>query len=255
VTSVDRPLLLVVQHEDDGGLGRFRPVLAGVAELDVRRPDTGDALPDGLAGYDGLAVLGGSMDAWDDEAAPWLPATRRLLAEGVERGVPTIGICLGHQLLALATGGRVERGDRGLEVGVVPVELLPAAASDAFLGPVVRAVGSAPRVPQFHQDAVVELPPGAVPLARGEAYSHQAFRLGDAAWGLQYHAEVTVADWARWLRDGHGTVTAAGLDVAAVDLTYSEALPTLDGLAAAHSRSFGRLLVAAAGRGATDLAS
>jgi GMP synthase (glutamine-hydrolysing) len=109
------PLIAVVVHEDHAGLGRLSDF---GCRLDVRRPDRGDPLPADLTGHDGLVVLGGSMAAWEDDVAPWLPATRRLLAEGVERGLPTLGVCLGAQLLALATGGRVERGGAGLEVGL-----------------------------------------------------------------------------------------------------------------------------------------
>jgi len=94
-----------VQHEADAGLGRLQPAIEAVAQLDLRRPDLGDALPATPAGYAGVVVLGGSMGATDDDVAPWLPATRRLLAAAVEAALPTLGLCLGAQLLAVATGG------------------------------------------------------------------------------------------------------------------------------------------------------
>src|SRR5437763_13742015 len=97
-----KPHLLVVQHQDDGGLGRLAAPFAAATELDLRRPDRGEPLPEDLDGVHGVVVLGGSMAAWEDEVAPWLPQTRRLLAFGVETGVPVLGICLGAQLLALA---------------------------------------------------------------------------------------------------------------------------------------------------------
>ncbi len=220
--------LLVVVHEDHAGLGRLGPVITarlGADAVDERRPDLGDPLPADLAGYAGLVVLGGSMACWEDDAAAWLPATRALLVDGVERGLPTLGVCLGGQLLAVATGGRVGRGDRGLEVGLVDVELLPAAADDPLLGPVAAALGPRVAVPQWHQDAVVELPAGAVPLAAGERYPHQAFRLGRCAWALQYHPEVTAEDFEDWLASGHGAVRTAGLhpDEIRADLLRAEA--------------------------------
>jgi GMP synthase-like glutamine amidotransferase len=234
-------------HEDDAGPGRL---VADLPELDVRRPYDGDPLPTGLGGYGGVLVLGGSMGAWDDEAAPWLPATRRLLAEGVERGLPTLGVCLGGQLLAAATGGQVHRGDAGLEVGLVPVELLPTAVDDALLGPLTGPDGTPTRfdVPQWHQDVVTALPPGAVLLATGDRYPHQAYRLGSRAWGLQYHPEVTLADFAEWMRTGHGVVRAHGLEPETVLAALTDADAELDRLASSHARAFAALLTAPAHR-------
>jgi GMP synthase (glutamine-hydrolysing) len=243
----DRPAgparpLLVVMHEDDAGPGRLT---AGLPELDIRRPYAGDPLPDDLADHAGLLVLGGAMGALDDEAAPWLPDTRRLMALAADSGVPTLGICLGAQLLAAATGGRVERGGAGLEVGLVRVRLLPAAAEDPLLAgpaadPGFAVAQSDPgfAVAQWHQDAVVELPPGAVLLATGERYPHQAFRLGERAWGLQYHPEVTLADFGEWMQGGHGAVRAHGLLPENVLGELAAADAELDRVAALHSRAF-----------------
>jgi len=236
--SSDRPRILVVQSDPDGGLGRLDPALRAVAELDVRRADDGDPLPRDLTGYDALVVLGGAMGAYDDDVAPWLPQTRRLMAAGVESGLPTLGICLGAQILAAATGGRVQLGVQGLEVGVVPVVMASPAADDELLGPVVALLGPRPQAAQFHQDGITDLPPGAVLLATGGVYPHQAFRLGDRAWGLQYHPEVTPGDFAAWLRDGHGSVQAAGLDVVQVGADYAAVEPELAAFADAHARSF-----------------
>ncbi|HEY6795458.1 MAG TPA: type 1 glutamine amidotransferase [Kineosporiaceae bacterium] len=241
------PVLLVVQQDPDGGLGRLEVALREVADLDVRRPDRGDDLPADLAGYAGLVVLGGVMGATDDDVAPWLPATRHLLAAGVEDQVPTVGICLGAQLLAVATGGRVERGAAGLEVGVVPMALRAAARRDPLLGVVAARSGTDPAVPHFHRDAVTVLPPGAVLLATGERYPHQAYRLGDCAWGLQYHPEVTAADFAGWLRDGHGAVAEAGLHAPDLAARYAALEPQLAVLAQAHADAIAAL-VAGAGR-------
>ena len=97
--------LLVVQHQRTCPPGRFGDWLtdAGV-ELDVRRPDTGDSLPIDLSGHDGLLVLGGQMGCRDDEVAPWLPAVRQLITTAAKGATPTLGICLGHQLAAVALG-------------------------------------------------------------------------------------------------------------------------------------------------------
>lgn len=198
--------LLVVEHQDTCSADRLGGWLeeAGVV-LDVLRPYRGDALPDEV-GADGLLVLGGAMGAYDDSAAPWLPATRRLLAAAVGDGTPTLGVCLGAQLLAVACGGRVEVGDGGIEAGVVDVRWREEAAGDPLVG---GLAGTSSAGPSMHLDAVVELPPGAVWLAQTSAYPHQAFRLGDRAWGVQFHPEVSLPtfrtwsahhadDWARW---------------------------------------------------------
>jgi GMP synthase-like glutamine amidotransferase len=227
--------LLVVEHEADAGLGRLAPFLGPV---DVRRPYVGDRLPvdvrDGR--YRGLIVLGGAMGAHDDDIAPWLPATRALLADAVEVALPTWGICLGAQLLAVATGGVVERGPT-LEVGLCPAQPLPAAGSDPLVGPAVRR-GAVLSVPQWHHDAVVALPPAAELLVTAEPYQHQAFRLGPCAWGVQYHPEVSAEDFAEWLRDGTPEVVAAGLDPRRVAAALAEAEASLAELAADHAVAF-----------------
>jgi GMP synthase (glutamine-hydrolysing) len=229
------PHLVVVQHQADGPLGRLERRFAASTRLDVRRPDRGDALPEDLTDVHGLVVLGGSMAAWEDERAPWLPRTRALMAEAVDTGVPLFGICLGAQLLAHATGGRVERGSFGIEAGlgrIVPTEdaegdpLMSVLPPDGYLGT------------QGHQDAVVELPPGAVLLGAGDPYPHQAFRLGAVAWGVQYHPEVTAADFAGWMREDADAVVAAGLDPDEVARGVEAADPLLDELAAAHAAAF-----------------
>lgn len=202
---------LVVQHtttEGTGWLGEWLPA-AGV-ELEVVRPHTGQPLPARLTD-DALIVLGGPMGAYDDAAAPWLPATRDLLRQAVADATPVLGVCLGGQLLAAACGGRVERGPGG-ETGIGEVRLRSAAEDDPLLS------GLPPVVPvlQWHFDAITALPPAAVWLAESAAYRHQAFRLGDRAWGVQFHVEAPATLVASWARSDAGQLTAAGLDVAAV---------------------------------------
>ena len=230
--------ILVVQHQDDGGLGRLRPHLAAAApelDVDLRRPDRGEPLPERLDGVDGLVVLGGSMAAWEDERARWLPRTRALMAEAVEDGVPLFGICLGAQLLAHATGGRVEPGAVGIEAGLSTIRPTPAAAGDPLMA-ALPADGYPG--PQGHHDSITQLPPGAVLLATGDVYQHQAFRLGDVAWAVQYHPEVTADDFEGWMREDAEAVAAVGRDPADVVREVRAADAELDELARAHAEAF-----------------
>jgi len=188
---------LVVQHLEPEG-----PVLIGEAlraagvEVVVVRPDRGEAIPasvDGLDGVDGLVVMGGPMSAGGDDGFPSRRAELALLRAAVEAEVPTLGVCLGAQLLAAAGGGQVEAGPE-LEVGWGTVTLSDAAAADPLLA------GVGPEVPVLHwHGETFTLPPGAVLLASSARYPHQAFRLGPAAWGLQFHLEVDAAAVTRFV--------------------------------------------------------
>jgi GMP synthase (glutamine-hydrolysing) len=250
----EAPRLLVVEHEADAGLGRMEAPLAGVARLDIRRPYLGDAVPTDAAGsgFDGVVVLGGEMGALDDSTAPWLPAIRQMMAGSVRVRLPVLGICLGAQLLAAACGGRVERGTAGLEVGLVRIEPTLAALDDILLGPVTTALGDGPgqalSAAQYHQDAVVELPPDAVHLASGGSYRYQAFRIGPVAWGLQYHPEVTQEDFATWVRFGHGSLVGAGLDPRELLQAVIAAETSLRALAEEHAAAFAATLRTGVGR-------
>jgi GMP synthase-like glutamine amidotransferase len=182
---------LVVQHTAHEGLGNLLEWLPA-AGLDVHpiHPYLGHRVPPSVEG-DALIVLGGPMGAYDDADAPWLPATRALLSTAIDDGVPTLGICLGAQLLAVAAGGEVQRGSDGPELGLGKV--------DVPVGDQLLTAGSMPVV-QWHYDAVTRMPAGAELLASSDAYRVQAFRVGDVAWGLQFHVEATpdmVAEWAR----------------------------------------------------------
>lgn len=217
LTASRSPRLLVVQHEEGTGPGWFRPWLeeAGLL-LDVVHPYAGGELPapggpdaGDRPGYAGLLVLGGAMGPADDERFPWLPATRGLMAHAVEIGLPTFGICLGAELLALAGGGEVRRGPRP-ELGVVDLDLAPAAADD----PVLRALTGTPdgqvRVVQWHWEEIARLPPSAQWLAGSSAYVNQAFRFGTAAWAVQGHPEVTGDIAASWARQDSPLLVAEG---------------------------------------------
>jgi GMP synthase (glutamine-hydrolysing) len=183
--------ITVIEHDGDAPLGFLAEWLGPACE--TVRPYLGEPVPERAA--DGLIVLGGEMAAWEDDRYPWLALTRALIARSVADGVPTLGVCLGAQLMTLACGGRVERGEHGLEVGACAVTALPAAATDRLLSSVSAA--TAPAV-QYHRDAMTVLPEGAVLLMTGERYPNQAYRLGERAWGVQFHPEASAEIFGRW---------------------------------------------------------
>jgi GMP synthase (glutamine-hydrolysing) len=195
----------VVQHEPDTPAGWVGEALeaAGVW-LVTCRPYAGDPLPTDLQKRDGLLVLGGAMDSWDDAGTPWLPATRGLVRVAERDGVPTLGICLGHQVAAAALGGAVGRNPAGATLAVLPVTWCPSAADDPLFGGVASTVAV-----HWNQDVVSDLPAGAEVLARSPDGAVQAARLGRSVWGVQFHPEAggrIVGDWLA----GEDTAAAAG---------------------------------------------
>lgn len=199
--------LVVVEHEPGCPLDRFGGWLNGL-DITMVRPHAGDPIPVDVDG--GLLVLGGQMSAYDDRIAPWLPATRQLLAASVSAGVPTLGICLGAQLLAVACGGTVEvDAAPGRESGVVDIRWRAEAATD----PLVAGLPEPFPGPSMHADAVARLPAGAAWLGETEMYPHQAFRVGAAAWGVQFHPEVSEATFRTWA-EGHPEVDTEGVTAA-----------------------------------------
>ena len=133
------------------------------------------------------------MGAYEDEAYSWLSAEKRALAEAAHSGHPVWGVCLGAQLLAAALGARVYPGRSGPEIGVLPVELTGAAASDPVFAGAPRSFPSL----QWHGDTF-DLPEGATLLASSPAYRNQAFAYRNA-YALQFHLEVSpelAREWA-----------------------------------------------------------
>lgn len=152
--------------------------------------DEGEPLPDG--GYDAIVAMGGPMSVNDEDALPWLTAEKRLIADAVRRGVPYFGACLGVQLLASSLGARVYPGAVP-EVGVLDVELTPEGRRD----PLFAQLPSRFATLQWHGDTF-DLPTGATLLASSPAYPNQAFRAGRAAYGVQFHVEVSAEMAEQW---------------------------------------------------------
>lgn len=190
-TSPPRPLLILktgdtfdslraargdFEHWISDGLGNAQlPVL-------VLDPREGDTLP-AATEISGVVLTGShSMvshrEPWSERAAAWL-------ANVVQDRVPVLGICYGHQLLAHALGG--EAGDHpvAMEIGTVEVQATDAAAQD----PLFQSMPGRFAAHVVHRQSALKLPPGAVRLAGNDFEPHQAFRVGDMTWGVQFHPE------------------------------------------------------------------
>ena len=191
------PRVLVVQHEDDDPIHRMGEWMA--VDLDVRRPYGGDDLPTSLQGYAALVVMGGAMGANDDATSPWLPATRELIREAADDGVPTLGICLGHQLATVALGGEVLPNAAGRQFGLYDVNWEPAAHLDRLFS----TVATPRRGAHWNDDIVTRLPEGAVLMARSSSGDVQAARHAPTVWGVQWHPEVDEPLFRGWLVDGN----------------------------------------------------
>ncbi|GGG62082.1 hypothetical protein GCM10011415_05390 [Salipiger pallidus] len=143
-----------------------------------------------LDGFDAVWVKSGSMDVWQEEAHPWLRAEKALIREAVvDRGMPYLGICLGHQLLASALGGEVLLGTP--EVGVKTVTLHGSS-------PYMSDVPSPLPVLQWHAAEVIRPPEGAVVLASSPACSVEAMSWGDKALSVQFDLEAKKESLRHW---------------------------------------------------------
>lgn len=163
-------------------------IRSGIGQLnipvEVIDPRKDFALPSGedIAG----AVITGSH-AMVTEQALWSAATAFWLCKLVLHDIPALGICYGHQLLAHALGGQVGYHPQGMEIGTVPVRRTAAAASDRLF----RDLPAEFPAQVVHRQSVRKLPHGAVLLAGNDFEPHQAFRVGDSAWGVQFHPEFS----------------------------------------------------------------
>jgi GMP synthase (glutamine-hydrolysing) len=192
--------------------------------LEVVHPYAGDPVPT-LDGYAGLLVMGGAMGANDDETLEWIGPVKELIRDAVAEGVPTLGICLGHQLMAAALGGRVTPNPRGQQVGLIPVGWTDAAADDRLFG----GLATPRRGVQWNYDVVVEPPPGAEVLAHTGDGEVQVARYAPTAWGVQLHPEVDETIVGTWVTDSErGELAGRGLDADALLADIKEAREELD---------------------------
>jgi GMP synthase (glutamine-hydrolysing) len=144
------------------------------------------------------------------ERAAWSERTAAWLRDALRAELPLLGICYGHQLLAHALGGRVERNPRGREIGTVEVEALPEAREDELLG----ALPGRFAAQATHVESVLALPEGARRLATSRGDPHQAFAVGRRAWGVQFHPEFDADAIRGYLEARRELLAREGLDAA-----------------------------------------
>ena len=163
-------------------------------EHDIWLLPEADRPPADPLGYDAVLVFGGAMHVDHEDRHPWLGGEKALLRELIQQRVPLLGVCLGAQLVAQATGAVAQRASEP-EIGWHDVEVTPEGATDPVLAPL------APRFTAFQWHSYeFTLPSGATPLARSDVCL-QAFRLRDHVWGIQFHAEVSEQDAQAWIDD------------------------------------------------------
>jgi GMP synthase-like glutamine amidotransferase len=187
--------VLSIVHGEDVGTELFSPLVAEAGHrLEEWSFDRGPTLPRPLEEYGAVFVFGGGMHIDQEEQHPWLRDEARWLTELLGSRVPTLGVCLGSQLLAQAAGAKVGRLAEP-EIGWSEVALTEAGAADPLLSVLPARFDAF----QWHHYGH-ELPEGAVELARNAA-ALQGFRLGEMLWGVQFHPEVTEPQVGRWTGD------------------------------------------------------
>ncbi len=193
--------VLIVLHQEQSSPGRVGHYFeAHGIPLDVRRPRCGDSLPDTLAAHAGAVIFGGPMSVNDPEG--YIRAEIEWIKVPLRESKPFLGICLGAQMLARHLGATVAVHPEGkAEIGYYPIRVTPAGRSMVEAWPEV--------VYQWHREGF-DLPPGAELLSEGETFKVQAFRYGRAAYGIQFHAEVTHAMMCRWTTQGHERLALPG---------------------------------------------
>lgn len=226
--------LALVENDPDSGPGRL---VEWAPTATVIKVHAGEKVP-AATDFDGFVLLGGGFMPDADDEAPWLPAERSLVEQAVRARIPLLGICLGAQLLAHTCGGEVRPAYGLPEKGVTPLRVSPAATGDALFGSLPGQVIAV----ESHEDQITALPPGAVWLMSSRRVPHQAFRVGPAAWGVQFHPEATGQRVAGWSEE---SIRRRGFDPVQV---RSEGLRAADELEHTWSAWF-QLFLTLAGRG------
>lgn len=205
------PRVLFLQHGPLDYPGLFAEVLAkrGI-ELETVHPWRSEAVPSSLDGFEGFALSGGEQSAYEVERYPYFTAEMELVREAATRATPTLGMCLGAQLMAAALGATVRPGT-AKEIGFFPVDFTPAGLRDPLWQGAVR-----PFIPAHWHGDVFTLPEGAVSLASSALTEHQLFVVNDVLYALQFHLEMTAPILQENIEGDPAYLFKAGVDPAAL---------------------------------------
>ena len=197
------------EHWTAAGMG------LGADQWEAVNVQAGAPLPD-FAEFAGCAVTG-SHDMVTDEA-PWMLETMALLRRAADAGFPVLGICFGHQLLAHGLGGEAGYHPEGLEIGTADITLTEAARQDPLFSGLPEVFPGH----VTHSQTALRLPKGATLLATGSHDPHQAFRLGQSVWGVQFHPEFDGPAIREYIARRSDFLKEQGRDVAAILATVRD---------------------------------
>jgi GMP synthase-like glutamine amidotransferase len=204
--------LLVFQHCESETPAAFADhAKASGDSVHVVKLFNGDTIPE-FDLYDGLLVMGGPMDIWETDEHPWLIVEKQAIKQWLDCGKPYLGICLGHQLLVEAKGGRCAKMQNP-EIAISDVTLTNTAKDD----PLCKGLPSVFPAMHWHGVEAVELPDQCEVLGRSDKCSVQVLHVGQSAWGLQFHPELVEGTVTGWMSD------KSNLDAAASWLGSQEA--------------------------------
>ena len=188
-----KPILFVrCDDADTSGLAPDAVRAAGADVLAWESRDPEADRPD-LADVDGVVLFGSTYNVEHAEQQPFIKEVRELALDAMDRGTPFLGVCFGAQVLAWALDAEVGKAP-AREVGFEPMHPEPATETD----PLLTHYRDGDMVFQWHMDTF-ELPAGATLLATGDRVRHQAFRVGERTWGVQWHFEVDRPELEHWL--------------------------------------------------------
>ena len=222
--SISPAPITVVQHLSFEDLGSLDVVLRArghaITYVQAGVDDVGAAIETAPI----LVVLGGPIGVYEADRYPFLNDELAALTRRLQAQRPTLGICLGAQLMAGALGARVYPGGKK-EIGFSPLLFTPAGQ-----GSPLRHVGDT-AVLHWHGDTF-DIPEGAQCLAASTVYPHQAFAVGRHALALQFHIEAQTRTFERWLIGHTAELSSAGLDVNALRQQAHQFGPALEPVAA-----------------------
>jgi GMP synthase-like glutamine amidotransferase len=193
-------MILIIKHAEIEGLGTLGDFFKETAwEIETVELWDNVLLPK-LNDCEAIISLGGPMNVYETDRHPFLKMEEDFLRNALRKKVPVLGICLGAQLLAKVAGAEVKKSEQS-EIGWYNVELSGAGKDDLLF----KGINTTLEVFQWHEDTF-EVPPEGVLLATSSLCKNQAFRVGECAWGVQFHPEMTSWMLESWLDASNGQI-------------------------------------------------